>query len=39
MDVDIWDAAFDAVVLEKPHEFLVRAVDAGAINATAVPAG
>jgi hypothetical protein len=38
-DVDIWDAAFDAVVLQKPQEFLLRAVEAGNINATALSPG
>ena len=36
VDIDIWDAAFNAVVLQRPHEFLVRA---GAVNATEVSPG
>ena len=35
-DIDIWDVAFNAVVLQRPQEFLVRA---GAVNATEVSPG
>jgi hypothetical protein len=36
VDIDIWDAAFNAVVLQIPQEFLMRA---GAVNATEVSPG